>query len=613
MQAILSSIRGKLQFSFFVFLLISAFLMATDFWFDAQGKRVQHVLDTLAEINLNAQTAQKLEYIFFEDDVIQERFYQTGQSDNLIEHQNRLSNIQSSLTWLKDIPEIKSSLLKNDLDWLRDNFQKYKVVFAELRAKMQERGFKSYGIEGKMRENIHSLENAGLNPVKVLTIRRHEKDFMLRKQSEYLQKHKEIVASLRAEVSNQTQILTLDAYEGSFKQLAAIEAQIGFTQHEGLKKQLHQLTQQNSKIITRINDAIKSEAANIKTRNGMIQFSLIIGGILLMIFLSIYITRILSYPIHQLSKSIRQVVRDNFSRESSFIKIYADDEIGRLSEDVAYMVEMVQHSIEQIKAHSETVERKQKILMEGMSYAKLIQNAILPDYEMGQYLKRGYFVFYRPLYEVSGDFYWFAELNDALYLAVVDCTGKGVAGAFMSLIGNTLLNEVINEKKIEDPAFILENLSTGLRIALRQDQQRNEDKMDICLCKVEKHPEKKNYKQITFAGANRPLFYSDGWELKELKGVNRAIGGADFIKNKQFTNEIIDLKKGDFLYLTTDGLLNQPDKDQHKFGTTRFKDFLRKIVHQPLEEQSHRLTTEIDHHLSETHQRDDMTVLVVRV
>ena len=129
------------------------------------------------------------------------------------------------------------------------------------------------------------------------------------------------------------------------------------------------------------------------------------------------------------------------------------------------------------------------------------------------------------MHTVSGDFYWMEVVDDEVFLAVVDCTGHGVPGAFMSMIGNTLLKEIINEKKVHDPSLILEVLDADLRMALRQDKSRLTDGMELSLCKIEGLMNRSQLFKVTFAGAKSSLFYTKNHQVEKLKGTRRGIGG----------------------------------------------------------------------------------------
>ncbi len=610
------TIRAKLLFAFFTFLLITTgFIFLADSWFAIKERSIQSLLDRMQSINLNQQRVEKQEYIFFKDELINEEFHRTKFSQILEQRRKWIQEIKQDLSFIRKAKEIKALDIDGEIKNLIQRFDHYESIFDQLKEILITRGFKNFGIEGRMRLHIHALEKASFpyDRAKMLMIRRHEKDFILRKQNQYIDSLHQAASRLRVELGTQPELLDhLERYEETFDKLVDAERQVGFTNDEGLKKQLKDISVQLNQQIAALNTSILEEASRIRNQNKTIQTLIIIIGTFLVFVLAFFVTRSLSKPISEISLAIHRVIENKFSKDVPFSRYRSNDEIGMLSRDVSYMIETVHNNIAEIKDQSEKIEKKQKILMEGVSYAKRIQQAILPDYEITHYFKK-YFVLYRPRYDVSGDFYWFTELDGKYYLAVVDCTGQGVSGAFMSMIGNTLLNEVIDEKKIDDPPFILETLNTEFKMALHQNQRLSDDSMDICLCKIEPSEEKPGYWNVTYSGANRPLFYSDGWELHEIRGTTRSIGGRHLHKDKLFEKHSFELKKGNFLYLSTDGFVNQNNSEQKKYGTTRFKEFVRKILHLPVTQQEEKINRELDNFMEGTGQRDDITVFVLKL
>lgn len=612
MFGLFRSIRAKLLFTFFVFLLITTgFLITADTWFDNKERRIQRVLDDLSNINLNLQTIEKHSAIFFKDDIINEDFHKDSTSQNLKEREKYFKEIQSALGRLS-----KSSVIDAQrIDSLITNFNRYNDIFQELVSLALKRGFKDWGIEGKMRIEIHDIEDTDYNYdlAKMLMIRRHEKDFILRKQKSYIDKLQNAVAKLRLEVQDNQKLLSdINNYEKHFLDLTKIEDKMGFSNEQGKKGELFELSQKNNQQIAELNKDILERVAGIRSQNQLALTLLLLLGSGLVFVLAFFLARSLGSPISKLSASIHSIIENNFSQKVVFAKINSDDEVGMLSKDMAYMVSTVQNNIAEIQDQKAKVEKKQNLLMEGVSYAKRIQQAILPDFVISNYFKK-YYVLYRPRYDVSGDFYWFTEINGKKYVAVVDCTGQGVSGAFMSLIGNTLLNQVIGEKRIEELPLILETLNVEFKTALHQNQRMGHDSMDICLCKIENHPEKEDYKRIEFSGANRSLYYSNGWEIQEIKGTERSIGGRVSKKDANFELHQVELKKGNFLYLTTDGYMSQNNAQQKKYGNGPFKELLRKVVHLPVQQQELRVNQELDEFMEGAPQKDDITLLALKL
>jgi serine phosphatase RsbU (regulator of sigma subunit) len=236
------------------------------------------------------------------------------------------------------------------------------------------------------------------------------------------------------------------------------------------------------------------------------------------------------------------------------------------------------------------IANKNKKIIDSIRYAQTIQQAILPiKANIDKHFD--WFVIFQPKDIVSGDFYWFNHFEDTgqSVFAVVDCTGHGVPGAFMSLIGNRLLIDAVKEKGITSPVRILEEVDARIRVALMQDETSNNDGMDICVCTLQYINE--NECKVEFAGAKRPLFYSngqDGSNMKHIKGTVRGIGGKKRIREKPkkpFAEHSIVLNKGDMLYLTTDGFFDLQSPTRKKFGRVNFMNLLEEHYNKPLPEQ----------------------------
>jgi serine phosphatase RsbU (regulator of sigma subunit) len=257
----------------------------------------------------------------------------------------------------------------------------------------------------------------------------------------------------------------------------------------------------------------------------------------------------------------------------------------------------------------EIIKDNNKHITDSIRYGKTIQEAFLPDATEMKELLGDYFVYYQPKDVVSGDFYWLATTQRGVMVAVVDCTGHGVPGAFMSMIGMSLLHEAVNQKHIESPADILEYLNNEIRNALKQTTTSNRDGMDVCLCRIEKTEDKTH---VTFAGAKRSLYYVEQGELFELKGIRKNIGGLQKTE-KVFSNQYISVAKDTMLYLTTDGYADQANKEREKFGILTLLALFKQITSLPMQEQLSALKNAMELYQQATSQRDDMTIVGVRI
>jgi serine phosphatase RsbU (regulator of sigma subunit) len=284
-----------------------------------------------------------------------------------------------------------------------------------------------------------------------------------------------------------------------------------------------------------------------------------------------------------------------------------------------YLLYLNIRSKRKINEQKNLLEMQNKNITASIRYAKTIQQAILPDLSA---IKKYFdvFVLYHPKDIVSGDFYWFHENQTEtsggkrLLLAVVDCTGHGVPGAFMSMIGNRLLNEIVYERKIDDPKEILDILNTEIRSALRQEQTDNNDGMDISLCRFVLQASGEVF--LTYAGAKRnmQIIKKERKEVIKLKGDRISIGGAgDSKDNIAFRDQEMQLSKGDHLYLSTDGIVDQNGPDRSRFGSNRLEEILFKYSRFSMEEQEYSIRQEIERFRQNEDQRDDITLLGIKI
>jgi len=224
-----------------------------------------------------------------------------------------------------------------------------------------------------------------------------------------------------------------------------------------------------------------------------------------------------------------------------------------------------------------TIENKNKKILESIYYAETIQKAILPSKNEIRKIFDS-FILYLPRDIVSGDFYWFANETDSFgnsyhFLAVVDCTGHGVPGAFMSMIGVNMLNQIVKEKKIFEPSKILNLLNLNIFNALNQGRTNNDDGMDVCLCRFQKNYD--NSYSVIYSGAKRPMIYlsPEDEKVQYIKGSTSSIGGKWYVEAEYKENHIT-LPKGTTIILTSDGIFDQIDDKRKRYTITHFKELL---------------------------------------
>jgi serine phosphatase RsbU (regulator of sigma subunit) len=313
-------------------------------------------------------------------------------------------------------------------------------------------------------------------------------------------------------------------------------------------------------------------------------------------------------PLQLENKPLGVITVQSFKKNS-----YSERELTFLRSLASY----VSIALDNSSAYQLINEKNQKIT-DSIRYAQTIQQAILPSEKKIEKPFRlsneDYQIIFRPKDIVSGDFYWTSQSSDYFFIAAVDCTGHGVPGAFMSMIGNTLLSEIVEIQKIYEPSLILDKLNEQFVEALRQDENANSDGMDVCLCRINFDNQKT---EVVFAGAKRPLFYMDYNEnkankIERLQGTRKSVGGKQRNQNN-FKQHILSLNKKSRIYLSTDGLPDQNNPQGEKFGTTEVTEFIQKTCHLPIKEQITALENELVNHQQNAEQRDDITFIGIEV
>jgi len=277
---------------------------------------------------------------------------------------------------------------------------------------------------------------------------------------------------------------------------------------------------------------------------------------------------------------------------------------------------------DKIEILKKEIEEKHHNVTESIRYAKRIQKAILPTDEFLKQTLPNAFVLYRPKDIVSGDFYWIAETENTILIAAADCTGHGVPGAFMSTLCIEKLNEAVTNS--DDVSVILQSVNNQIKKVLHQSSKADSthDGMDVALVSLnfnvqrfllENQPSTANC-QIEYAGANRPLWLirKGQTEIEEIKATKVAIGG--FTEDEQiFTKHKIELKKGDTIYIFSDGFADQFNSDDKKLMTRMFKEIVLSIQDKSMDEQKVYLNSFIENWKGNIEQTDDILVIGIRI
>ena len=355
------------------------------------------------------------------------------------------------------------------------------------------------------------------------------------------------------------------------------------------------------------------ELQNVSKKNYIV---LIIFFTVLILSLFIILTQWIFVPLKRVTLALET---ENVTDIKSFFnKKHEFGSIANLLKRFIEQKEKISLQSEKLEKINIELETKSNHIKSSIEYALTIQNSILPrEKQFNPFFQS--FLIYRPKDIVSGDFYWFYKLPSispsSMFAAVVDCTGHGVPGAFMTLITNRLLNNIVVEKNITEPAEILNLLDTGIVAALQQEDTKNNDGLDICLVKINQSLIDTNEYSIDFAGAKRPLMYYTQTEknITYLRGSRRSIGGVYKVERSSFEQISISLKSGDILYLTTDGIFDQNNTQRKSFGLERVTNTLTSIVDLSFEEQKIKFCEIFDQFIGEEIQRDDVTLWGIKL
>ncbi len=272
---------------------------------------------------------------------------------------------------------------------------------------------------------------------------------------------------------------------------------------------------------------------------------------------------------------------------------------------------LIDTDITEIKKAEEEIAKKNKQITSSILYAERIQRAVLTPKEIiAEYIPE-HFIMFRPRDIVSGDFYWAAEKGDLLIVTAADCTGHGVPGAFMSMLGISFLNQIIAEHSPSNlqANIILDELREKVKTSLRQTGKEGEakDGMDMALCIIDK-----NNMKLDFAGAQNPLVLIRDKEIKVFKGDDMPIGISH--NERPFKNHILDMQKGDSYYIFSDGYADQfGEKTKKKFFSKRLRMLFQKINNKSMAEQLNILETTFDDWKGSRKQMDDVLVIGLRI
>ncbi|MCB2194866.1 MAG: SpoIIE family protein phosphatase [Bacteroidetes bacterium] len=660
-----TKLRNQILVIFSFFILISLSLIALNYSYTQQKNKLEQIHHTILDINNSILRNTNTINNFFTYDTKNPNFFIIGYSEYLTRHQQNVIEIRKKVRELQNLEGFKQFDIAAKINTINNELDLYENNIKEIVKLIIRRGYKDYGTEGKMRDYIHYLENIeNIDLSQVLMLRRHEKDYIIRNETKYINKLNDLARQFKTDINTNKKLTAknrkdaleyLTKYLNYFSVMVELDNEIGIKDNTGLKHKIHL---QGNKITELFNQVysetlVKKDQYFKKLRN---YYALSITMlILLSIYLSLYISKRLTKNISLLSLNISSFVTNNFDQAygNHFPSKYSKDEVGILidnylilREEILSLINDFQKKVEQrtkaiecqkdrighqkeeieaqrdelyrqnqiIQEQQEKTEQQNKDIIASIQYAKLIQDALLPSQEtMNRYFTDN-FVLYKPKDIISGDFYWTKRIKNEDYnislIAAVDCTGHGVPGALMSMLGVAFLNEIILKKEVKKANHILDKLREKVieSFQYQSDNSMTNDGMDLALVLIDH-----NTKKLHFTGANRPLYFIRNKELQVIEGDKMPIGKHGISKG-HFKNNSFNVQKDDVFYLFSDGYADQFGGPRNKkFKRQRLREFILDMHEQPMPKQKELLETEHEKWRGVNRQTDDILILGIRL
>lgn len=513
---------------------------------------------------------------------------------------------------------VKNSLMNNEIDsqYFGDLFELSNAEIQMVKS-LATAGFKDGGAIGAMRKIAHKLENnKQVNSENILSIRRNEKDFLLRKDLIYDFKIHQAIARWRQQPNYPSE---MDAYEtyfssysGSIQKIFTCDSCLFNSWKIENKKKLNLLHR------TRINllnyNLIHSQ--NIQNFNVFIYISLLCAAIIL----SVYFSKKLSESIIIFQKTIEKYIKSNYANVEILNLNIPKNEFGKLmlhflqlsnkiNNDFRYLEDRVERRTKTLKEKNDELLLKHDEIAQGMRYAKDIQQSLMSNSKELSAFFGKFRLYFQSKDLVGGDFYWSKSVSndevDLRFFALADCTGHGVSGAMLSIFGMQSLDEIIG-KGLFETGEILNQLRWSVSHRLNRNNDRRYDGMDIAFFSIDYRN-----KVMSFSGANLSVWIIDSGEIVELKGQRMPIGWTD-THHDSFKSFSIQLFQTDRILVFSDGISDQfgGERDK-KWGRKEIKSIVNSNLDKGIDFLFDKIMFEFENWKAENEQTDDCTMVMI--
>jgi len=603
------------------------------FWVNHRKTEVDQLEQTIHDIETSVLNDKKSINDFFTYDTKNPDYFKTRKSNYLEKHKQysvRIKSLTQSLGFEKENGRIDVENRLQVFGQLTDTLNRYINRISVL---IYERGFKDDGIEGEMRNYAHDLESIQqLNLSELLMLRRHEKDYIIRNEQRYINQFNQRLTDFEKSVQTSSYttkqkkkiLADLSEYRRCFNHMVELDREIGIKDNTALKAQIESVSDELLHQSNRLEVQCNQYKATIYDQLKVISLAVLIFLIVFGILMSIQLSGMMTKRITLLSEFISKFVQSSFTFNEPVPVKLKDDEISQLISNFEFLrqsiIGQIQHlevkvaeRTEEINIQKEQILVQNNKLLDSLKYALNIQEALLPGREFMNKTLPEHFVLFKPKDLVSGDFYWFKHINNHEFnisiLVVADCTGHGVPGAFMSMLGIAFLNEIVIRKDVRTAADILNQLRDKVLDNLVQQNNGKviSDGMDVAVVIL-------NHRKQTmqFAGAFRPLIMIRNNELIKFNGNKMPIGR--YTKEfKPFTYTEFPVQKNDMFYVFTDGFADQfGEATNQKYLMKTMKKLLLSIHDLPMENQQNLLARVFSQWQGNCEQTDDVLLVGFR-
>lgn len=479
-------------------------------------------------------------------------------------------------------------------------------------------GFKEHGLIGRMRTIAHSIEkNAPQFNERLLSLRRHEKDFLMRVDPHYSDRFKEEYIAWKGHFPFPAE---LDRYAATFDSLQDDYLQLYQAGNRGLFALWQNRYEALQEDVRKQRSLLLSASFKASSKAQTLNFVLNTTAIILAIACSVFLARMFARQVRHLQQTMAQYIATNYQfTQDTALRIPKND-FGKITlhflqltrkirADMQLLEDRVQRRTKSLQLKNQQLESQHREIMDSLRYAQNLQQSLLVSRSKMLRSFREAWVYYQPKNLVGGDFYWMKEVNDGsgqlIYFALADCTGHGVPGALLSVMGMNALDELI-DAGIRQPAALLNELRALVSRRLNTHEDKRHDGMDMALIVWNKTTH-----SLTFSGAQMPLWIIREGRLVEFSGQRMPIGYTHF-EVTTFVDSVIPLLPNDRLILFSDGIIDQfGGLNDKKLGKKMLREWLKMHRDDASAALFSKLVQQFEFWKGNSEQTDDCTLLLL--